>query len=74
MDHFSEWLDVEMHAALAAIDKIPCEKRKGHNVGLLRLRAREIDCARRIYLEFELCSHHSGRYSAELTLHQTTRI
>lgn len=59
MMNFSDWLVCELTAAKAAVDLIPIAQRKGMRVGLFRQRARDIESARRLNAEYEVCRRHA---------------
>ena len=52
MDTYEDWLMEELRAATAALAQIPPVARKGTAVGVIRLRAREIETALKLLQEF----------------------
>jgi hypothetical protein len=52
MDTYEHWLMEELRAATAALAQIPPVARKGTAVGVIRLRAREVETALKLLQEF----------------------
>jgi hypothetical protein len=52
MDTYEHWLMEELRAATTALAQIPPVARKGTAVGVIRLRAREIETALKLLQEF----------------------
>ncbi len=56
MKIFKKWLQSELDSMKTNLENIPLDSRKGIEVAMLRKRAREVDIAIQLLLEFEAVS------------------
>lgn len=53
MIKYQKWLEAEFAAAVAAIDNMPQDRKKGRPIALLRLRARGLDVSLKYLAEYK---------------------